>query len=74
MSPGALEIDRDALFLPIAVARRVELFFLARRRLRGRGRIGLGDRRRLAEIVRRVEVFGPFHDVKMEAAEPHAKR
>lgn len=61
----ALKIDRDALLFPVAVAGRIWTAVFAN----GRGVIDSlrrgRDRRRLAEIVRGVEVFGPFHNVNM---------
>ena len=69
-----LEIDRDALLLPVAVARRVELLLLACRRRRRRVCcLGFRDGRGGGEIGRGLEVLGTFHTLKMSIPNDHAK-
>ncbi len=68
------EIDRHALFLPVAVSGRVGASVFAHRRTVPVVLRRLGKWRRLAEVSGRFEVPGPFHDVNMGKDELCANR
>ncbi len=71
---GPLEIDRDALLLPVAVARGIEpLLFSGRRRGLVSG-LGLRDRRRLGQVIGHLGTFGFGHGMKMCVGRRYAKR
>ena len=69
-----LEIDRDALLLPVAVARRVEPLFLSDRGPHLLDRLGPGDGWRRAKMRWRIEVLRAFHVPKMISGSRDAKR
>lgn len=71
---GGLEIDRDPLFFPVAVAGRVEPLLFAGRRCRRLPRVRVRHGRRRAERRRRVEMPGPFHGPDMRMGVGNAKR
>ena len=71
---GGLEIDRDALLLPVAVTRGIEPRLFARGRLRTFDGFGLRYRRRWTEMSRGVQMLRAFHDAKMIMRRGNAKR
>jgi hypothetical protein len=68
-----LEIDRDALLLPVAIAGRVQSLLFTSRRSGFGERLRLRNRRRGAQIVWRIELLGTFHDTKMMPGSANAK-
>src|SRR5205085_5124341 len=70
-SRGRLEIDRDALLFPVAVAGGVEPLFLACRRRRSFDRLRIGQWRRRAEIGWGIQVLRAFHTRKMMIESPY---
>ena len=71
---SVLEIDRNALLLPVPIARGIRTsFFADRSPFIGRA-LRRRNRRRLAEVSGRIEVLGPFHDANMGGSIVNAKR
>ena len=63
-STGDLEVDRDALLLPIAVARRIQSILFTGGGFVRAFQFGFGHGRRGAEIIRGIEVLGPLHALR----------
>ncbi len=72
-SRNGLEIDRDPVLLPVAVASWIEPPILAARRRSFDG-LRFWDRRGGPEVGRRLDVLRAFHACKMRAMRPNAKR
>lgn len=71
---SSLEIDGDALLLPIAVTGRIETVLFAGWCRLAFHRLRLGNRRRWAKMVRRVEVLGALQGPYMASRAADAKR